>query len=79
MLCGGECEDDMYDKEFLIWIHQRLSAVHGENELVDYMHKLRCIITAIPADQLTPNDGRGGNGYEDLMKRLHGEPVAARC
>jgi len=68
---------NMNDREFLMWIHQRLSKAHGENELVDYMHKLRCVIAATPADRLTPNDGRGGNGYDDLMNRLHGEPVAA--
>lgn len=67
----------MSDRDFLIWIHQRLSHVHGESELVDYMHKLRCIIASTPLEQFTPNDGRGGNGYDDLMKRLHGEQVAA--
>lgn len=34
----------MNDREFLIWIHERLQHVHGENPLTDYMHKLRVII-----------------------------------
>lgn len=47
--------------------------MHGEYESIDYMRKLRCIIAATPPDQLTPNDGRGGNNYEDLMNLLYGE------
>lgn len=34
----------MDDKQFLMWIHDRLVNVHGENELFDYMHRLRSII-----------------------------------
>jgi acetylornithine deacetylase/succinyl-diaminopimelate desuccinylase-like protein len=45
----------MHDREFLQWIHDRLNQVHGENEFVDYMHKLRAIINATDPDQLTPN------------------------
>lgn len=41
----------MNDREFLIWIHQRLVKVHGESELVDYMHRLRKIIEATPPDR----------------------------
>ena len=29
------------NKEFLEWIHARLVNVHNENELTDYMHKLK--------------------------------------
>ncbi len=36
----------MEDREFLMWLHSRLTAVHGEEETVDYMHKLRAIIRA---------------------------------
>ncbi len=28
------------DKEFLLWIHERLEHVHGENPLYDYMIRL---------------------------------------
>jgi hypothetical protein len=54
----------MKDREFLIWLHERLTEVHGENHLVDYMHKLRAVIHATPADKTTrPSckyDGIGG-------------------
>lgn len=33
-----------YDKEFLVWLHERLVHVHGEKPLMDYMHRLRAII-----------------------------------
>lgn len=45
----------MNDKEFLMWIHQRLNQVHGENKNVDYMWKLRAIIANTPEDKVTPN------------------------
>lgn len=45
----------MSDKEFLMWIHQRLNQVHGENKNVDYMWKLRAIIANTPEDKVTPN------------------------
>ena len=41
----------MTDREMLIWIHQRLVKVHGEDPLVDYMHRLRAIIEATPPDR----------------------------
>jgi len=56
----------MKDREFLIWLHERLTDVHGENSHVDYMHKLRAIIKATPKDQLTPNMGTGNNLSELL-------------
>lgn len=62
----------MKDREFLAWIHQRLVHTHNENELCDYMHKLRCIIASIPPEQSTPNDGRGGNSFDDLWELLKG-------
>jgi hypothetical protein len=34
----------MTDRDFLIWLHHRLEKVHGEDPLVDYMHKLRAVI-----------------------------------
>ena len=36
------------DREVLIWVHQRLVHVHGEPELVDYMHALRDVISRTP-------------------------------
>jgi len=51
----------MNDRDFLIWLHDRLADVHGEDPRVDYMHKLRAIIADVPADRVMPNDGRGGS------------------
>lgn len=45
--------------------------VDSNNELYDYMHKLRCIIAATPADQITVNAGQGKNSYEELAKILN--------
>jgi hypothetical protein len=41
------------DREFLTFIHDRLLNVHHENELLDYMHRLRAIIAKLPADRTT--------------------------
>ena len=45
----------MKDREFLFWIHARLTDVHGEDPLIDYMHKLRAVALSTPKDQKTPN------------------------
>lgn len=45
----------MKDREYLMWLHERLEHVHGESPLVDYMHKLRAIIRATPEKRETPN------------------------
>jgi len=59
----------MTDKQFLIWIHERLEHVHGEKPIVDYMHKLRAIINSIDSDKVTPNLS-SSNSIEELMKGL---------
>ena len=46
----------MSDKEFLIWLHHRLTEVHGENEMFDYMNKLRSIIEQMDDDQHSLNN-----------------------
>lgn len=38
----------MTDRDFLIWLHQRLVEVHGESSFMDYMHFLRDIIHTTP-------------------------------
>ena len=60
----------MKDRDFLIWIHERLNYTHGEDCLKDYMRKLRCIIKDYPSEILTPNDGRGTNSMEELQEIL---------
>ena len=41
----------MKDREFLIWIHQRLNKVADDSEFVTHMHRLREIIHLIPKGQ----------------------------
>ena len=41
----------MKDRKFLAWLHERLRYQHGENPNVDYMHRLRSIISAMPDDR----------------------------
>lgn len=45
----------MKDRDFLIWIHERLEHVHNENRFVDYMHKLRAVILNTPENQESRN------------------------
>lgn len=45
----------MNDRNFLIWLHHRLTEVHGEHPCMDYMYKLRSIIDACDPDKITPN------------------------
>ena len=45
----------MKDREFLMWMHERLHLIHGESETISHLHKLRVIIRATPEDQQTPN------------------------
>jgi len=59
----------MNDREFLMWLHERLTGVHKESPIVDYMHKLRAIIKATPEDKLTPNCG-GSNSLHDLRVEI---------
>jgi len=71
----------MNDREFLIWVYSRLLNYEEDNkslgnlgESVDYLHKFRAVITSIPPNQLTPNDGRGQNSIEELEKVLVDAP-----
>lgn len=54
----------MKDRDFLIWIHDRLTFVHKEDELKDYMWKLRSIIESMDKEVETPNTTN--KGIEDL-------------
>ena len=61
----------MKDREFLMWLHARLTEVHKEHECYDYMHKLRSIICSIPPQQDTPAmSGFCMNSLNDLKKWL---------
>jgi hypothetical protein len=43
----------MTDKEFLLWMWERLIVVYRENPSYDYMRKLRAIAESIPENQVT--------------------------
>ena len=60
----------MRDKEFLIWLHERLEHKHGENPCLDYMHKLRTIINGYDVEKVTPNIGTGNSLEESLGRKL---------
>jgi hypothetical protein len=45
----------MSDKDFLLWLAERLIMVYGENENIDFVTKLQAIAKALPVDQVTPN------------------------
>jgi hypothetical protein len=59
----------MPDRDFLIWIHERLEHVHGENPMSDYMHKLRAVIKGIDKKQLSPNVA-SSNSLQELFDGL---------
>lgn len=76
----------MTDKEFLSWIYARLVKVHGEEPLMDYMHKLSAIISATPADRVTANCSspaltigqskvRTVEQIENTLKRVEYNPI----
>ena len=59
----------MTDREFLIWIHDRMTTFHHEKPLLDYMHRLRAIILA--TDKKACNRSGGGNGMADLLSEIN--------
>lgn len=58
----------MRDRDFLIWIHERLENVHGESPIVDYMHKLRGIIKNTPPNN--SSDWTMTNSMSQLKREL---------
>lgn len=58
----------MKDREFLMWLHDRLVHVHCTSPYLDYMHKLRCIIDTIPPEQVTANLG---NISEKVLEEIN--------
>lgn len=59
----------MSDRDFLIWLHARLTDKHGERATMDYMHKLRAIIADTPSRRVTPNTGLANN-LTELLEQL---------
>lgn len=66
----------MKDRDFLIWLHERLERLHEDNPHNAHMHKLRDIIAATPADQETPA-ANPPISLEDLKEKLK-EPIEYR-
>jgi hypothetical protein len=62
----------MKDREFLMWLHERLTGKHKESPIVDYMHKLRAIIKNTPADKETANVSLS-NSLHDLRCEIENE------
>ena len=60
----------MTDQQFLMWIHERLVNVYKENELMDYMHKLRAIIVDMNPKKTTPNIARCDSDAATLRNAL---------
>lgn len=60
----------MTDQKFLWWLHERLAKVHGEREMVDYMHHLRAIIVDTPAKKETARVARMDADVDALRKRF---------
>lgn len=48
----------MTTQELLWWIHERMVNVHGESEIVDYMHRLRSVIYDTDPKQQVSNIAR---------------------
>jgi hypothetical protein len=45
---------DVTDREFLVWLHERLEYIYKERPIEDFMHKLKAIAVATPIDQVSP-------------------------
>jgi len=60
----------MTDQQFLWWLHERLVKVHGEREMVDYMHHLRAIIVDTPRKKEAARVARMDTDVDALRKRL---------
>lgn len=44
----------MKDKEFLVWLHERIIHQYGESSNVDFLYKLRGIIKGTDKDKTSP-------------------------
>lgn len=59
------------DREVLMFLHERLEHIYGENHLFDYMHRLRAIILATPKYERV--DGPILNSMDDLHREIEDE------
>ena len=63
----------MDDRDFLIWLHERVVNLHVDNDCEDFKHKLRNIIANIPTGQKAP--AVVTNSMADLKKLLSEKAV----
>ena len=60
----------MKDRDFLMWIHERLEHVHKEDPCIDYMRKLRSIIELYDPHKVSPNITMSNN-LDQLKEKLN--------
>lgn len=65
----------MNDKEFLMWVYERLVHVHGENPNSDYMHRFQRIIKSMEKESAIMENATAGN---DKINRAVGENAESR-
>jgi hypothetical protein len=61
---------NMTDQQFLWWIHERLVKIHGESEMMGYMHHMRAIILDTPPDKETPRIVRMDTDADVMRKQF---------
>lgn len=59
----------MNNRDFLMWIHERLEHIHKENPMYDYMRRLRSIILNADINQKSGMDFSTDDS-EELRKKL---------
>lgn len=61
----------MNDRDFLIWIHERLVKVYNEDPLLDYMHRLRGIIYNTPTKRTSYPSSNSMEDLKLILKDQH--------
>lgn len=62
----------MTDQQFLWWIHERLVHQYGEDEMMDYMRRLRAVIENARTVASSTNDTKGA---EAMRYQFQGNPA----
>lgn len=68
----------MKDREFLLWVRDRLVYVYNESPNVDFVGKLTSIAYAIDPEQVTPNLGSNAGGEEHAARLAKQEKMMGR-
>lgn len=73
----------MTDREFLIWMYERLENVHGESPKADYMIKFKSIIEDFEGSErvkvakrehVVTDQGNGGSYCSNCLHNLGSDP-----